>query len=71
MTHVIFVLGYRVVRNLMLDLEGTKSIAKFWLWAMAVIMNHFDLVGIGFMGHSKVYDRVWGSTSQNIARLVP
>ena len=33
--------------------------------------HHFDLVVIGFMGHSKIYDRVWGSTSQNIARLVP
>jgi nucleotide-binding universal stress UspA family protein len=31
----------------------------------------FDLVVIGFMGHSRIYDRVWGSTSQNIARLVP
>ena len=33
--------------------------------------NHFDAVVIGFMGHSKIYDRVWGSTSQNITRLVP
>jgi nucleotide-binding universal stress UspA family protein len=33
--------------------------------------NHFDLMVIGFMGHSKIYDRVWGSTSQNITRLVP
>jgi len=33
--------------------------------------HHFDLVAIGFMGHSKIYDRVWGSTSQNITRLVP
>jgi nucleotide-binding universal stress UspA family protein len=33
--------------------------------------HHFDLVIIGFMGHSKIYDRVWGSTSQNITRLVP
>jgi len=33
--------------------------------------QHFELVVIGFMGHSKIYDRVWGSTSQNIARLVP
>ena len=32
---------------------------------------HFDVVLIGFMGHSKIYDRVWGSTSQNITRLVP
>lgn len=33
--------------------------------------RHFDLIVIGFMGHSKVYDRVWGSTSQNLTRLVP
>ena len=33
--------------------------------------HHFDLVVIGFMGHSKIYDRVWGSTSQSITRLVP
>jgi nucleotide-binding universal stress UspA family protein len=33
--------------------------------------HHFDLVVIGFMGHSKIYDRVWGSTSQNLTRLVP
>ncbi len=33
--------------------------------------HHFDLVVIGFMGHSKIYDRVWGSTSQNITKLVP
>ncbi|PIV23100.1 MAG: universal stress protein [Deltaproteobacteria bacterium CG03_land_8_20_14_0_80_45_14] len=33
--------------------------------------HHFDLAVVGFMGHSKIYDRVWGSTSQNIARLVP
>ncbi len=33
--------------------------------------HHFGLVIIGFMGHSKIYDRVWGSTSQNITRLAP
>lgn len=33
--------------------------------------HHFEVVVIGFMGHSKIYDRVWGSTSQNITRLVP
>lgn len=33
--------------------------------------HHFDLVVIGFMGHSRIYDRVWGSTSQNITRLAP
>ena len=33
--------------------------------------HHFDLMVIGFMGHSRIYDRVWGSTSQNLTRLVP
>jgi nucleotide-binding universal stress UspA family protein len=33
--------------------------------------HQFNLVVIGFMGHSKIYDRVWGSASQNIACLVP
>ncbi len=31
----------------------------------------FDLLVIGFMGHSKLYDRIWGGTSQNLARLAP
>ncbi len=32
---------------------------------------HFDLMVIGFMGLSKLYDRIWGSTSQNLTRLSP
>ena len=31
----------------------------------------FDLLIIGFMGHSKIFGRVWGSTSQNITKLSP
>jgi nucleotide-binding universal stress UspA family protein len=31
----------------------------------------YDLLVIGFMGHSKIFDRVWGSTSQNLTRLSP
>lgn len=31
----------------------------------------FDLIVIGFMGHSKIFGRVWGSTSQNITKLAP
>ncbi len=31
----------------------------------------FDLLVIGFMGHSKIFGRIWGSTSQNLARLAP
>lgn len=32
---------------------------------------NFDLLVIGFMGHSKIFGRVWGSTSQNITKLSP
>ena len=29
----------------------------------------FDLLVIGFMGHSKVFGRIWASTSQTLAKL--
>lgn len=31
----------------------------------------FDLLVIGFMGHSKIFGRVWGSTSQDLTKLSP
>jgi nucleotide-binding universal stress UspA family protein len=31
----------------------------------------FDLVVIGFHGHSEIFDRVWGSTSRYITRHAP
>jgi nucleotide-binding universal stress UspA family protein len=31
----------------------------------------FDLLVIGFLGHSRVFERIWGGTSQNLARLAP
>jgi nucleotide-binding universal stress UspA family protein len=31
----------------------------------------FDLLVVGFMGHSKIFGRIWGSTSQNLATLSP
>ena len=31
----------------------------------------FDLLVIGFMGHSKIFGRVWGSSSYNITKLAP
>ena len=31
----------------------------------------FDLLVVGFMGHSKIFGKVWGSTSQNITKLSP
>jgi len=30
-----------------------------------------DLLVIGFMGHSMLYGRIWGGTSQNLTRLAP
>lgn len=33
--------------------------------------NDFDLLVIGFMGHSALYDRVMGSTCQSLVRLAP
>jgi nucleotide-binding universal stress UspA family protein len=33
--------------------------------------HQFDLLVIGFMGHSKIFGRIWGSTSQNLAKLSP
>jgi nucleotide-binding universal stress UspA family protein len=31
----------------------------------------FDLLVLGFMGHSRIFERVWGSTSQTLTRLAP
>jgi nucleotide-binding universal stress UspA family protein len=31
----------------------------------------FDLLVVGFVGHSNVFGRVMGSTTQNISRLSP
>ena len=32
---------------------------------------HFDLLVVGFMGHSRVFDRIWGATSQNLTKTAP
>jgi len=42
-----------------------KSIVEF------VEQGGFDLLVIGFMGHSALYDRVMGSTCQALVRLAP
>lgn len=33
--------------------------------------NEYDLLIIGFMGHSAIYERVMGGTCQNLVRLAP
>jgi len=42
-----------------------KSIVEF------IKSGGFDLLVIGFMGHSAIYDRVMGSTCQSLVRLAP
>ncbi|MDH7601783.1 MAG: universal stress protein [Armatimonadota bacterium] len=42
-----------------------KSIVEF------AKKHNFDLLVIGFMGHSALYDRVMGSTCQSLVRLAP
>jgi nucleotide-binding universal stress UspA family protein len=42
-----------------------KAIVEF-------IREHkFDLLVAGFTGHSRIYDHLWGGTSQNLTRLSP
>ena len=33
--------------------------------------GRFDMLVIGFMGQTSLYDRIWGSTSQSLTRLSP
>jgi nucleotide-binding universal stress UspA family protein len=33
--------------------------------------HHFDLLVLGFIGHSPVVERIWGSSSQTLTRLAP
>jgi nucleotide-binding universal stress UspA family protein len=42
-----------------------KSIVEF------IKQERFDLLVIGFMGHSALYNRIMGSTCQNLVRLSP
>jgi nucleotide-binding universal stress UspA family protein len=34
-----------------------------------VRQGDFDLLVVGFTGHSSIYDHLWGGTSQNLTRL--
>jgi len=42
-----------------------KTIVEF------VKENGYDLLILGFMGHSAVYERIMGGTCQNLVRLAP
>jgi nucleotide-binding universal stress UspA family protein len=33
--------------------------------------RQYDLLVVGFMGHSRVFGRIWGGTSQNLTKTAP
>jgi nucleotide-binding universal stress UspA family protein len=33
--------------------------------------EHYDLLVVGFMGHSRAFGRIWGGTSQNLTKTAP
>lgn len=33
--------------------------------------GHYDLLVIGYTGHSRIFDHLWGGTSQNLTRAAP
>ncbi len=45
--------------------HAVKSIVEF------AREQRFDLLVVGFAGHSSIYEHVWGGTSHNLSRLAP
>lgn len=69
-----------MIRKILLGLDGSEGVAV----QCHVLVGHevktivefvkaksFDLLVIGFMGHSALYNRVMGGTCQNLVRLAP
>ena len=56
--------GVKLVPHVMIGHE-VKTIVDF------VKKNEYDLLIIGFLGHSAIYDRIMGGTCQNLVRLAP
>ncbi len=56
--------GVKIEAHVLVGHE-VKSIVEF------VKERGYDLLVIGFMGHSAVYDRIMGGTCQSLVRLAP
>lgn len=56
--------GIKLCPHILIGHE-VKTIVEF------VKENRYDLLILGFMGHSAVYDRIMGGTCQNLVRLAP
>jgi nucleotide-binding universal stress UspA family protein len=56
--------GVEIVHHVIVGHE-VKSIVEF------IKMHKFDVLVIGFLGHSALYDRIMGGTCQGLVRLAP
>jgi nucleotide-binding universal stress UspA family protein len=56
--------GVRIRNHIVIGHE-VKTIVEF------IKDNGYDLLVLGFMGHSAIYDRVMGSTCQSLVRIAP
>jgi nucleotide-binding universal stress UspA family protein len=56
--------GVKLVPHVIIGHE-VKTIIEF------IKANGYDLLVVGFMGHSAIYERIMGGTCQNLVRLAP
>jgi nucleotide-binding universal stress UspA family protein len=53
------------LKSTLLSGHEVETIAKF------AREGHYDLLVVGFMGHSRAFGRIWGGTSQNLTKTAP
>jgi nucleotide-binding universal stress UspA family protein len=53
------------LRSTVLSGHEVETIVKF------AREGHYDLLVVGFMGHSRAFGRIWGGTSQNLTKTAP
>lgn len=53
------------LRSTILSGHEVETIIKF------ARQGHYDLLVVGFMGHSRAFGRIWGGTSQNLTKTAP
>jgi nucleotide-binding universal stress UspA family protein len=56
--------GVKLVPHVLIGHE-VKTIVEF------IKKNQYDILLVGFLGHSAIYDRIMGGTCQNLVRLAP
>ncbi len=53
------------LQSVILSGHEVETIIKF------ALERQVDLLVVGFMGHSRVFGRIWGGTSQNLTKTAP